>query len=71
MSAAEFANAVINRVRNLKKFEIYYHIDQPIQFNGVIPFDISIKENLATFKVLAATKEEAKSKVDSWLNDRV
>jgi hypothetical protein len=67
MNSAEVASALINRAKNLKKFDVHYFITEPIQFDGVVPFDISIKDNLATFKVLATTKEEAKTKVDVWL----
>jgi hypothetical protein len=71
MNSVEIAKALINRAKNLQEFEIYSRINEPIYFNGVVPFDISIKDNLATFKVLAVSKEEAKAKVDKWLEDRL
>ena len=64
-------NALINRVKNLQEFEIYAHIDNHILFDGVIPFDMTIKNNVATFKVFALNKEEAHAQVNNWLKDRV
>lgn len=71
MNSVEIANALINRAKGLKEFEVYCYLDEPIRFDGAVPFDISIKENVATFKVLASNKEEAKVKVDEWLKDRI
>jgi hypothetical protein len=71
MNSVEIANALINRAKNLQEFEVYSQIDSPIYFDGTVPFDIKITNNLAVFKVLAVSKEEAKQKVDQWLEDRI
>jgi hypothetical protein len=71
MNSAEIADALINRAKNLQEFEVYSRIDSPIYFDGAVPFDIKINDNLATFKVLAISKEEAKQKVDQWLEGRI
>lgn len=68
---SNIVNDLINRVKNLREFKIYAHIDGYIMFDGVVPFDVSIKGNIATFKVLALNKEEAQAKVNDWLKDRV
>ena len=70
MNIINIADAVIKRAKNLQQFKVYSHIDTPIDFNGVVPFDLSIKDNIATFKVYALSKEEAKRQVDEWLKER-
>jgi hypothetical protein len=35
--------------------------------NGVVPFTISMKDGLYTFKVIAATKLEALKKVEEYM----
>ena len=70
MNIINISVAVIKRAKNLQQFKVYSHIDTPIDFNGVVPFDLSIKDNIATFKVYALSKEEAKRQVDEWLKER-
>lgn len=70
MNASDIVDALIDRAKNLQKYEVYSYVDTPIGFDGAVPFDISIKDNIATFKVYALSKEEAKHQVDEWLKDR-
>lgn len=70
MNIFNTADAVINRAKKLQQFKVHSYIDTPIAFNGVVPFDLSIKDNVATFKVYALSKEEAKHQVDEWLKER-
>ena len=70
MNISNVVDALINRAKQLTEFEIYSYVDGPIQFDGVVPFNISINKNVATFKVFALSKEEAKHQVDEWLKDR-
>jgi hypothetical protein len=70
MNSVEIANALITRVRNLQEFEVRRHINGPLFFNGVVPFDMQINEDCAWFKVLAISQEEAETIVDNWLSTR-
>lgn len=63
---------VINRLMNLKQFEVKRVLEGPLSFTGgVIPFDIKANHDCAWFTVLAETQQEAELKVDSWLNSNL
>lgn len=59
--------ALINNIRDSQYFEVMIELEEPLHFNGVVPFDVSIIDNTATFKVLASTQEDAENKVYHWL----
>ena len=62
------ASAVIDRVRNLKTWEITIVHDEPLEFRGgPVPFDIKADQKRAWFKVIALTKQEAEQMVDDWM----
>jgi hypothetical protein len=71
MNSVEIANALINRARDLREFEVRRFIDGPLMINGTIPFDMTIHEECAWFKVLAISQTEAEDKVDHWLNTTI
>ena len=68
MKSVKKANDLINRVKNLKKFEVKRILEDGIMFNGPIPFDIKGKDDCFWIYAYAATQEEAETKVDDWLN---
>jgi hypothetical protein len=68
MNSVEIANALINRAKDLREFEVRRFIDGPLNINGTVPFNITINEECAWFKVLAISRAEAEDKVDHWLN---
>ena len=65
------AQDLINRARNLQKFEVVRDLENGIMFDGAVPFDI--KGNGTEFSIYsyAVTQEEAEAQVDLWLKDRV
>jgi hypothetical protein len=65
------ANDLINRAKNLKKFEVKRILENGILFNGTIPFDIKGREDCYWIYAYAVTQEEAEAQVDTWLKDRV
>ena len=59
----------INRIMNLKEFEVKRILNGPLAFTGgSIPFDIRANHDCAWFKVLAVSQQEAEYKVNEWLN---
>lgn len=58
---------MLNRIKNLEYFEVTLELYQPIPFNGVVPFDINIKGDVATFKVLAEDYVQAEQMVMDYL----
>ena len=71
MNSVDMANDLINRAKNLKKFEVKRMLENGILFNGTIPFDIKGKDDCYWIYTYAITQEEAEAQVDDWLKDRV
>jgi hypothetical protein len=71
MNSVDMANDLINRAKNLKKFEVKRILENGILFNGTIPFDIKGREDCYWIYAYAVTQEEAEAQVDTWLKDRV
>jgi hypothetical protein len=65
------ANDLINRAKNLQKFEVVRELEEGINFNGSVPFDISGVGNYFQFFLYAITQEDAEAQVDTWLQDKV
>lgn len=62
------ADAIINRIRQLKTWEVTRKLDHPLEFRGgPVPFDIKANQKRAWFRVLAQTKQEAEQMVDAWM----
>jgi hypothetical protein len=69
MNSQQESLVVIDRIMNLKEFEVKRMLDGPLAFTGgVIPFDIRANHDCAWFKVLAVSQKEAEQKVNDWLN---
>jgi hypothetical protein len=62
-------NNLINKIKNSQYFNVTLDLYQPIPFNGVVPFDIKIKGDIATFKVLAEDYDQAERKVYDYLKE--
>jgi hypothetical protein len=71
MNSVDMAHDLINRARNLQRFEVIRELENGIMFDGAVPFDI--KSNGTEFVIysFAVTQEEAEANVDTWLKDRV
>ena len=55
---------VMNRLKNLKEFEVVIDIPDEFYFSGTIPFDIVIqRDQSARVLVIAETQQEADNKV--------
>jgi hypothetical protein len=70
MNSVDMANDLINRARNLKKFEVKRMLEDGILFNGPVPFDIKGRDDCYWIYAYAVTQEEAEAQVDMWLSDR-
>lgn len=62
-------NKLLNNIKNSSYFNVTLDLYQPIPFNGVVPFDIKIKGDIATFKVLAENYDQAERKVYDYLKE--
>lgn len=71
MNSVDMANDLINRAKNLKKFEVKRMLEDGILFKGPVPFDIKGRDDCFWIYAYATTQEEAEAKVDEWLKDKV
>jgi hypothetical protein len=71
MNSVDMANDLINRAKNLKKFEVKRMLEDGIMFNGSVPFDIKGKDDCYWIYAYAVTQEEAEAQVDAWLKGKV
>jgi hypothetical protein len=69
MNSVDMANDLINRAKNLQKFEVYRELENGILFNGSVPFDIRSTGDEFWIYAYALTQEEAEAQVDIWLKD--
>jgi hypothetical protein len=70
MNSVELANNLIDRAKNLKLFEVKRYLENGIEFNGSVPFDIKGKDDCFWIYAYAVTQEEAEAQVDAWLENR-
>jgi hypothetical protein len=70
MNSVDMANDLINRAKNLKKFEVKRMLEDGIMFNGPVPFDIKGKDDCYWIYAYAVTQEEAEAQVDLWLSNK-
>jgi hypothetical protein len=67
MNSVDMANHLIFRAKNLQEFVVETEVPEDFRFNGVVPFDMSINDNIISAKVLAVDFNEAVHTFDKWL----
>jgi len=67
MNSVDMANDLIFRVRNLNEFTITTEVPDDLRFNGVVPFNMQIKEGIITANVWAVDFDEAAKRLDDFL----
>jgi len=67
MNSVDMANNLIHRARNLQEFVVETDVPEDFRFNGVVPFDIQIKDSIITAKVMALDFNEAVTRLDNFL----
>ena len=67
-TAADITKELIEKAMHMQAFKIIRLRPDDFEFNGPVPFDISIdKENVMTFTVHCMTLNEANQMVDEYL----
>jgi hypothetical protein len=56
----------MNRIKNLSEYEIQVTVPEDFQFEGPVPYDMSISGDTAWVKVIATSMEEAKLKANEY-----
>jgi hypothetical protein len=67
MNAVEIANNLIFRAKNINEFVVEVDLEEPVRFNGVVPFDLTINNLHLTAKVYALDFCEAVTIVNDYL----
>ncbi len=66
---SDVTRQVIERMMNLQEFTVTVPVEDGWLPNGVVPFDIKIKNGFATVTVPALTEHEARSKITAYFNN--
>ena len=69
MNSAELAAHLIERSKNLKKFEIKRELPDGFLLQGIVPFDLRINKNRIICSVYALTEDEANTIVTKFLEN--
>lgn len=60
---------LLSGIGQMQYFDVVVELSEPLEFKGVIPFDLTIADGVATFKVLASDLGEARQKVHEFLDE--
>jgi len=66
-NAKDIADELFRKIKSMQEFEIVREVEDNWLPMGVIPFDISVKNNVAKFKVYAETYIDAEDQVTQYL----
>ena len=69
MNSADMAMNLIHRAKNLQEFTIEVDVPDNFRFNGLIPFDMVIDNNVMKAKVYGLSFEEAVATFDKYLSE--
>jgi hypothetical protein len=69
MNSVDMATNLINRAKNLQEFTVTTEVPENFRFNGLVPFDMMIKEGQIEAKVWAIDFDEAVQRLDQFLQN--
>jgi hypothetical protein len=64
----DLAQQAIERMMNLQEFTVTVPVEENWIPNGRVPFDIRIKNGLATVTIPALTEDEARSRIIAYFD---
>ncbi len=67
MNSVDMATNLINRAKNLHKYIVETDVPEDFRFNGTVPFDIQIKDNVISAEVYGIDFNDAVNILDKWL----
>jgi len=67
MNSTDMAANLIFRAKNLNEFIVITTVPENFRFNGLVPFDMSIKKGEIEAKVWAVDFDEAAHRLDQYL----
>lgn len=60
---------LIHRAKNLQEFVVEVDVPENFRFNGLIPFDMTIEDNVMKAKVYAIDFDEAVARFHNYLSE--
>jgi hypothetical protein len=63
-------NKVMNRIKNLTEYEVMVPFPKDFEFDGKVPYDMSISGDFAFVKVIAESIEEATFKANEYFESK-
>jgi len=67
MNSVDMANNLIFRAKHLEEFVVTTDVPEDFRFNGVVPFDMKIEDNVIEAKVWAVDFNEAVNRLNEFL----
>ena len=67
MNSVDMAHNLIFRAKNLQKYIVQTDVPGDFRFNGVVPFDMKIEDNVIEAEVWAVDFDEAVKRLDEFL----
>ena len=62
MRPDDAAGKIIDRIMNLKTYVVEVKLPEEFEFNGVVPYDLIIKDGVAKLEIPAINSDEARQK---------
>jgi hypothetical protein len=66
-TAKEICDHFINRAKQLNEFTITTDVPEDFRFNGLVPFDMTIQDNVITAKVWGIDFDEAVNRFNEYM----
>lgn len=67
MNSVDMANNLIFRAKHLNEYIVTTDVPENFRFNGLVPFDLQIKDGEIQAKVYGIDFDEAVHRFDEWL----
>ena len=67
MNSVDMANNLIFRAKHLEEFTVTTDVPEYFRFNGVVPFDMKIEDNVIEAKIWAVDFNEAVNRLNEFL----
>jgi hypothetical protein len=67
MNSVDMMQNLIHRAKNLQEFVVETDVPEDFRFNGMVPFDMQIKDSIISAKVFAVDFNEAVNRLDEFL----
>lgn len=66
-TAKDITDALIEKAKRMKEFEVTINVKPGWFPQGIVPFDMHIKDGVAIMKVIAETHEDADRQVSTYM----